>query len=286
MSNIPGYGKEGEILWRAEDGSVRDEDGRVVTRMGDRFFPVGEPWMAPPVTAPETSREIVPELWEKCAVIWQNLVIALGGPIDLVRWIFIWAKTHRAIGNWVRHLEELVRRAVLIDALTRAPPVLKPRRKARQRPGAPASPKDMPRFRSASRYDPSSWRVSFRMEKPKRGCTPHRRRHGERSRFNPRALRRSRPYALRIEALRRVIQYREHHVQRHARRLARLAEDNRRANDPRELSIPPFDYQPKRRSIGMHAVIPYLPRANLVAWREIALWNARNAPAAKHIEPG
>jgi hypothetical protein len=280
MSNIPGYGEEGEILWRDEEGLVRDAWGRMLTATGDRFYPNGYVWQAPPVSIPDASRDVLPELWETCAVIWQNLILAFGGPVDLVRWIFIRAKTHRAIGHWVRHLEELVRRTILIDALTREPPQLRQRPARPKRNAMPASADAMPRFRSTSRHDPSTWKVCFRMTKPAPEQTRRRRRRLARAKFNPRALRRSKPYALRIEALRRAIQYREAHVQRHALRLARMAQANRRANDPRELSIPRFDYRPERRSIGMHAVIPYLPRANAVAWREIALWNA------KYAEPG
>jgi hypothetical protein len=285
MSNIPGYGNEGEILWRDEEGLVRDAWGRMLTGLGDRFYPDGYIWQAPPVSVPDASRDLLPELWEKCAVIWQGLILAFGSPVDFVRWIFIRAKTHRAIGHWVRHLEELVRRAILIDALTREPPRLKPRSPGQadarpKRNPLPASPGAMPRFRSASRHDPTTWKVCFRMTRPTRAAPARRRSRRGQAKFNPRALRRSKPYAYRIEALRRAIQYREAHVQRYAFRLARMAEGNRRANDPRELSIPSFDYRPERRTIGMHAVIPYLPRANAVAWREIALWNA------KYAEPG
>jgi hypothetical protein len=79
----------------------------------------------------------------------------------------------------------------------------------------------MPRFRATSRDDPLTWKVFFRMSVEP---GPAARRRTRRPKAEPRARRATKPYAFRIEALRRAINYRKDYALRYARRLARLQE--------------------------------------------------------------
>jgi hypothetical protein len=132
----------------------------------------------------------------------------------------------------------------------------------------------MPRFRRTYSIDPTTWQVSFRMLKPHmepgdEGRTARRR--SPRKSREPLARRRSRPFAYRIEALRRAIKYREDYVVRFARRLTRLANANRAAN--------PHGADDQLASGPVGELIGYLPRS-LVAALDLILWTA------KYAEPG
>jgi len=218
MSNIPGYGKPGEQLRRDEQGRVRDERDRVVGEDGSRFYPRDYVWTPYQPSKPRRTRNSEPSLWEQAIAFWNDLVLGFGHPVDLVRWVYIRALEHRALGYWLRNLEDVVRRAIRagarevdISSLKFNPP------KQRQPKPPPASAEDMPRFRRTYRDDPLTWKVSFRMSVPKRA----RKQPRKSPRPEPRASRCAIPYARRIEALRRAINFREHYVQRYARRLAR-----------------------------------------------------------------
>ncbi|HEV7693828.1 MAG TPA: hypothetical protein VGO52_23540 [Hyphomonadaceae bacterium] len=216
-------------------------------------------------------------LWEECIAGWYNLIRAFGHPIDLMRWGWMRALEHRALGRWLRDLEDLVRRAIRNEALTRDVPAPKlRRRRADRRRTRPASPGDMPRFRPTCRTDPLTWKVSFRMSKPGQGGQ----RRTPRTTREPAARRLCRGFAYRIEALRRAIRYRDDYVMRHARRMARLAEAGR-ASDPIMLPLPiPREDPPDRQPILLSAAIPRAPPASSAPAHEAAPWIAR------HIEPG
>ena len=211
-------------------------------------------------------------LWKECIAGWDNLVRGFGHPMDLVRWGWMRALEHRALGHWLRRLEALVRHAILADALARDVPALKPRparQRANERSAQPSSHEEMPRFRPTYGFDPTSWKVGFRMLT--RAASARNARRSPRKSREPAERRRCRPFAYRIEALRRAINYREDYVLRFARRLTRLATASPAADAPgvrEELAANP-----------VRALIRYLPRA-LVSTIDHIVWTA------KHVEPG
>jgi hypothetical protein len=166
----------------------------------------------------QPTRNSLPSLWEQAVSLWRDLVLGFGHPHDLMRWGWMRALQHRALGHWLRDLESHVRRAIRADARELDLPALKPRA-SRDKPGPPQSNEDMPRFRRSYSDDCTTWKVSFRMNAPAPG--KHR---SPRERSGPAERRRCRNYAFRIEALRRAINSREAYVLRYARRLARMTE--------------------------------------------------------------
>jgi hypothetical protein len=210
-------------------------------------------------------------LWHECITGWENLVLGFGHPMELVRWGWMRALEHRALGHWLRRLEALVRHAILSDALLLDVPALKPRPSAScasKTSAPPLTPETMPRFRRTYSFDPTTWKVSFRMlaRAPDRNARRYPRKSREAA-----ERRRSRPFAYRIEALRRAINYREDYVARLARRLTRLATASWAASEY-AATVP---FKPE----SMRVLIRYLPLA-LADTLELIVWKA------KHVEPG
>ncbi|HEV7691839.1 MAG TPA: hypothetical protein VGO52_13475 [Hyphomonadaceae bacterium] len=208
-----------------------------------------------------TTRNSLPSLWEQAVTLWRDLVLGFGHPHDLMRWGWMRALEHRALGHWLRDLEKLVRRAIRADASELDLPALKTRAR-RRKPGPPQSSEvmaneDMPRFRRSYSDDCTTWKVSFRMSAAAPG--KHR---GPRKRSEPSEKRRCRPLAFRIEALRRAINHRADHALRYARRLARIAEANVRALTE---ALKAYDPSPPATDTALSEATP------------------RNA---KHVEPG
>jgi len=230
-------------------------------------------------------------LWKECITLWRNLVLGFGHPVDLMRWGVMRALEHRALGHWLRDLEQLVRRAITSDALTREVPApkLHRRKRADRRQTNPASPEDMPRFRATDRDDPTTWKVSFRLSKREYDATRRRKRSRSPRNTDPEVRRPCRGFAFRIEALRRVIVNREAFVLRYARRLARLAEaEAGRVYEPillePAIDAPPPDPSPPdptdRRPIHLNGETAREPRLATLAQPDITPWSA------KHVEPG
>jgi hypothetical protein len=222
-------------------------------------------------TASDRPNHPATALWKECIAGWDNLVRGFGHPMDLVRWGWMRALEHRALGHWLRRLEALVRHAILADALARDVPVLKPRppvSHASKTSAPPLTPETMPRFRRTYSFDPDTWKVSFRMlaRAPDRNA----RRYPRKSR-EPAERRRCRPFAYRIEALRRAINYREDYVARLARRLTRIATDSWAATE--YAGVIPFKPE------SMRVLTAYLP-ITLVNMLDHIVWKA------KHEEPG
>jgi hypothetical protein len=208
------------------------------------------------MTTTQPTRNSLPSLWEQAVQLWNELVLGFGHPHDLIRWGWMRALQHRALGHWLRNLESHVRRAIRADARELELPARAPRAR-RARPGPPQSNEDMPRFRRSYGDDCTTWKVSFRMSAPTPG--KHRR---PRTRSEPAERRRCRPLAFRIEALRRAINSREDYVLRYARRLARIAKAN-----VRDVTEALKAYDPPQPATGDSS--------------------PEGAPqSAKHIEPG
>jgi hypothetical protein len=203
-----------------------------------------------------TTRNSLPSLWEQAVTLWNELVLGFGHPHDLMRWGWMRALYHRALGHTLRDLEKLVRRDIRADARELDLPALKPRT-PRRKPGLPRSNEDMPRFRRSYSDDCETWKVSFRMRAP----TPGKHR-GPRKRSEPAERRPCRNYAYRIEALRRAINYRDDYVRRYALRLARIAEAN------------------------LSALVEALKAHDLPQPAQAAASSEPASRSAKHIEPG
>ncbi|HEV7690770.1 MAG TPA: hypothetical protein VGO52_08110, partial [Hyphomonadaceae bacterium] len=158
----------------------------------------------------------------QAVALWNDLVLGFGNSALLMRWGWMRALEHRALGHWLRDLEKLVRRAIRADASELDLPPLKPRA-PRPKRSRRQSNEDTQSFRGADADLPATWKACFHMQPPPWG------KHRTRKSKEPAERRPCRGYAVRIEALRRVISYRDAYVLRYARRLARLAAANAKA---------------------------------------------------------
>jgi hypothetical protein len=169
-------------------------------------------------------RNSLPSLWEQAVELWRDLVLGFGDAALIMRWGVMRALLHRALGHELRDLEAIARRAIREDAETCEVAPSKPRaRRPDRRQTTPQSPEDRPRPGASYSNDPASWKVAFRMSKRAYDPTrPRNRRRASPRDYDPETRRPCRGYALRIEALRRVIANRETYVLRYARRLMRI----------------------------------------------------------------
>jgi hypothetical protein len=202
-----------------------------------------------------STRNSEPSLWEQAVTLWNELVLGFGNSALLMRWGVMRALEHRALGHWLRDLEKLVRRAIHADAEDLDLPPLKPRApRPKRQPN-----KGTPCIRHAEPDLPATWTASFHMQPLRRGkprtC----------ARKDPAERRPCRGYAIRIEALRRVIVYRDEYVLRYARRLARIAEANAKAQA--EKLRPYLEDNPRHAAASEPESLPTLR-------------------SSKHVEPG
>src|SRR5689334_6840791 len=169
----------------------------------------------------QAKRNSLPSLWEQAGQLWDELVLGFGNAALIMRWGFMRALEHRALGHWLRDLEKLVRRAIRDDAEDLDLPPLKPRA---PRPGPRPQPREDRQGSPGGEADlPATWKASFHMHPRASG------KRTSRKRKEPAERRPCRGYAVRIEALRRVLCYRDAYILRYARRLARIREANNRA---------------------------------------------------------
>jgi hypothetical protein len=174
------------------------------------------------MTTTKAIRNSLPGLWEQAVALWNDLVLGFGNSALLMRWGWMRALEHRALGHWLRDLEKLVRRAIRADASELDLPPLKPRAPRPKRPRRQSN-EDTPGFRGADADLPATWNISFHMQPARWG------KHRASKRKEPAEQRSCRGYAVRIEALRRVISYHDAYVLRYARRLVRIAQASARA---------------------------------------------------------
>ena len=204
----------------------------------DGRFPKREP--------PENPRDALPELWGLAARVWNEILSGL---------------EYRHCTDWLRSLETLVRRIVMIAALT-----------LELKPVAAGSSHAWgePRFQRTLWHDPTTWKVSFRVLRQARE-----RRDGERRPKKPRREHDlpSRGLARRIEALRRVLSGGQACAMRLARALARMKKANRTLNAPRELRLRPWSIRWDKRTSGRLAVRDSMDIAQALAQRMIDVWH-------------
>jgi hypothetical protein len=210
------------------------------------FLKEGDP--SPDVLAPvdaASPHDQLPGLWESARMILCRLADMFGTPVDLTRQEYVPTKTHSLLGDWIRNLESLVRRILLVAAFALELPALTPR--------TAKGARGVGGFKRTWWDDPNTWQVSFRTFMPgNREQLTQVRGRGWRS-----PTKRTRRMAMRLEALRRAIRFRNDHIRRLARRLARIREHNRATNgSPRLVAVRPFyyRYEPKHRATARHAV--------------------------------
>jgi hypothetical protein len=147
--------------------------------------------------------------WDHLHVFLEDLIGLFGKPIALARRLDFPQAEHKVCAAWLRALEAWLRRLLLIAAARVTPP---PEREAKQR----GPRKCVATSASVAREDSADWRVSFRLTDNKRARSARRT-----SKRLPRRFWDPIPLALRFEALLRVAQNPERHIQRAARLLAK-----------------------------------------------------------------
>jgi len=174
------------------------------------------------MTTTKATRNSPPSLWEQAGALWNDLVLSFGNSALLMRWGWMRALEHRALGHWLRDLESHVRRAIRADASELDLPPLRPRAPRPKRPRRQPN-QDTQNFGGAEPDLPATWKACFHMQPPPWG------KPRARKRKEPAERRPCRGYAVRIEALRRVLCDPDAYVLRYARRLARVREASARA---------------------------------------------------------
>lgn len=159
--------------------------------------------------------------WDKIAFYLDHALSLFGSPASLAKRIWLTVRDHKLFSNYIRPLEELVRRLVFIAALELAPMTLPatPERKFRARLAMPANAGAT--FESTK---PETWRVSFRLEAQNAGApagttTPPANNAGAGA---PDRIP-SAPSAERLEALLRAYETRDQLAAALARKIARNA---------------------------------------------------------------
>jgi hypothetical protein len=234
-------------------GLVDGKDGR-------EWIPPPDDWRFPQREPPENPRDALPDLWRLAARVWYEVCAIWGDSASLLRG-HIPARDYRRCTDWLRHLEALVRRIVIVAALALE---LKPAADGRRRPWGE------PRFQRTLWHDPTTWKVSFRVLRQARE-----RREGEQCPKKPRREHDlpSRGLARRIEALRRVLSGGQAYAKRLARLLARMKTANRTLNAPREFRLRPWSIRWDKRTSGRLAVSDGMDIAQSLARRAIEVWH-------------
>jgi len=228
------------------------------------------PYRPKPVELPEKPVDAVPELREFAAMVWGEVVMVFGSSRDLMRGVTLPANCVRLARDWLRNLELLVRRMILILALSKTLPPPKPWGRAAHEPREPRIPaKDW--------LACDTWKASFRMmpRAPRPGRVS-----GVRKPPRWRFFRLTAGIARRIEALRRTIGHHHACARRFARTLARWQAKEAQRNDRRVMRAKAWDFHPHRDSKGMRAVNDGMRLAFPLAERALAIWQG------ELIEPG
>jgi hypothetical protein len=271
MSKPKGYPKDAR---KGPDGLMRDGRGRICTEWGDRFYDGPILWNPPKVDIPADARDALPGLWDGARQVWECIWIAYHGIVGSIAGDAIWPREHKLLGDWVRNAELMLRRIILIAALTLEPAPLKPLKPA---PARKTGARAKTQRTGVVLDNPETWQTSFRLFPSRRDPTqPRSRRRRTGTPRRPTA----RGYALRVEAMRRVIARREVYALRTARRLQRIALANRTANSPRELNVATWTFHPSERTHGKHLVEETMRLVQPLACRAVEAFNRR------HLEPG
>ncbi len=223
-----------------------------------------------PPALPDNPREALPGLWDFARRVWNEICALWADPVTLLRQEYLSRRSYRACADWVRNLEDLVRRIVIVAALSVRLAPLRP-----APPGPCPRPWGEPRFQRTLWHDPTTWKVAFSM-------FPARRVSEDAAEFVvARTRKRRREFSLptaglarRIEALRRVISWKESYAARFARFLERVRARNRTTNgEPREFHLPSCDFTWERRTSGKYGVRDGMLTVHPLAVRALEIWN-------------
>lgn len=172
----------------------------------------------------DRERRVLASAWKGAGEVLDYMLILLDPPAAIAGRKTIGRLTRQLMCDWIRNLEILVRRLLVITALALVLP-----------PSHPAGGKR--RVRELQPFvsdDPASWKVCLRLfQTPSgsRGARSCRARHDDQAEWN--AL----PFALRLEALCRIIAQPKRRARSVARKLARIRAANTRSNAPRTFAV-------------------------------------------------
>ncbi len=220
---------------------------------------------------PESPAEAIPALIAQASELWSLTCGYYGLPGELRRRGFHSLNMHSLATDWIRCLELLVRRIILIMALALDLPQRAPAASASgERPARPPAVKKP--FHAPRR----PFTIMPRVEAPR----PHRGRRKPPSRPNTRGL------ARRLDQLFHAIRYPDPYARRTALALARIAQ-NPPPHDPDHplIGLQPWLIRPELRSYGESTMYDQIERAQLLAQHCLDQWHAR-LPPARMPEPG
>lgn len=238
-------------------------------------------WVEPCPRLPDDPRRALNSLMRFAASVWATFIFLWGGPRAVLRQRTMSARDWRLARDIIFHLEQLVRRILLVAALAmKLPP---PRERAPMADSV-RTPSHKPRAAKRENANaPRTWRVSFHAMPADAEPREHNPLVATRKRrVRPLDIKPTRGLARRMEALARAITQGRTHARRLALRLGRIAARNARANQPRLLAVPRWDFHPWARTPGKHAVNRGMEKAALLSIRELSRWNAQWI----RLEPG
>jgi hypothetical protein len=215
-----------------------------------------------PETIPRTEPcDPLPGLWDFAGMVHEEICMLFGEPGELATKGYINRRSHRILGDWLRNLELLVRRLLLIAALAFDP-------------GALCSHGAKPQRERGTRLvwsdRPEGWVARFRVF-PKKQSRRHIRKERDPDKRVPQ-FPNPWPMARRIEALRRVLANPDRRAHRLALHLARIRLANAKANAPRIFSLRRWDFSPAKRTSGKFAVNEAMQVAQPIAEQVLARW--------------
>lgn len=217
----------------------------------------------------ESPAEAAPALIREASDIWVEICGFFGAPHELYRRAFHYPRSHRLATDWIRCLEILVRRIILIMALALDPPRRSAGAGNTSTCVAPKKP-----FRPH--------RPVFTVLLPVPDPEPDtRERGGVRP---PIRTYRTRALARRLDALFQAIRYPEAFARRTASRLAHIATLKREPDRP-QIGLRPWWIKPSERTSGEERTYDLIERAQRIAQRGLDGWHAR-LPELPLPEPG
>lgn len=206
-------------------------------------------------------------VWQDACYVWSTFCWLFETPAQLARREALSRAEHRERNDWIHHLERLVRQLVLVAALA-LNLILRPSssqtRKPRQR-----------RLRLAWPDRPASWRARFCMMPRRRNADAERPLRGA-----PRDIRvvASFPLARRLEAVRRILANPDARIRRFAFTLARIAQQNARANAPRTFTLRAWDKTARNQRPGRRMIAASMQVLRPLAGSAVDRWNEAADP--------
>lgn len=221
-----------------------------------------------PATQPIAESEPAPSeahlLLVEAAQLWSDTCGYFGDPQEMFRHPFMRQRSRSIAQDWIRCLEMLVRRIILIAALklNLAPPA--------------------PRASTGQGGTPKPPRGPFKALRPTLVIVPRvTRRHRHRSVMNPSPISQLRMHTLarRLTAIRDAITNAHLYARRTAFSLAQMARRN--GNRPHPLiALKPWLIREEKRTSGQATMYEPIARAQGICEEELELWHARL------LEPG